>query len=290
MLVDILTRGGKKDLVVPYFSFRRLLSHQEDADLFAEIARLRYEVYCAECNYLDQSEYESGLEADHFDERSVHMAAQSLEGLVVGTVRLVLASPAQDFPFEEHCSLYPDFKFPPREQSGEISRLIVKKSFRRRTGDSLQGVSKEFQEKGSAVAVVPQTKTITGKNRRTSSPLIMLGMYREMYRFSRKNGIRYWYAAMEKGLANLLDRMGFHFVPVGPETDYYGPVTTYVADLRELEVKLGAANKFLLAWFQDERISDWLLVSTLFKFTFSQILAALKPRAKTSSKGTTAAP
>lgn len=282
MLVDILTGGGKKDLIVPYFSFRRLHSHQEDAALFAAIAKLRYEVYCAECNYLDQSEYESGLEADHFDERSIHMAAQDLGGTVVGTVRLVLADPNQDFPFEEHCTVFPDFKFPPRPESGEISRLIVKKSFRRRSGDSLQGVSKEFQEKGGAESIGPQTKTITGRNRRTSSPLIMLGMYREMYRYSRQNGVRYWYAAMEKGLANLLDRMGFHFIPVGPETDYYGPVTTYVADLRELEVKLGKANKFMLAWFQDEHISDWLLVSTLFKFTFSQILKAVRPRSKTA--------
>jgi hypothetical protein len=45
---------------------------------------------------------------------------------------------------------------------------------------------------------------------------------------------------------------------------------------------LGKANKFMLAWFQDEHISDWLLVSTLFKFTFSQILKAAKPRSKTS--------
>ena len=282
MLVDILTGGGKKDLIVPYFSFRRLHSRQEDAALFADIARLRYEVYCAECNYLDQSEYESGLEADHFDERSIHMAAQDLGGVVIGTVRLVLANPNQDFPFEEHCTVFPDFKFPPRAESGEISRLIVKKSFRRRAGDSLQGVSKEFQEKGAAASSGPQTKTITGRNRRTSSPLIMLGMYREMYRYSRQNGVRYWYAAMEKGLANLLDRMGFHFIPVGPETDYYGPVTTYVADLRELEVKLGKANKFMLAWFQDEHISDWLFVSTLVKFTLSQIFKAAKPRSKTS--------
>lgn len=282
MLVDILTRGGKRDLIVPYFTFRRLLSHKDEAELFAEIARLRYEVYCAECQYLDQLEYESGLEADHFDERSIHMAAQNLEGVVVGTVRLVLASQNQDFPFEEHCSVYPDFKFPPRQECGEISRLIVKKSFRRRPGDSLQGVSKEFQEKGNAAAIGPQTKTITGRNRRSKSPLIMLGMYREMYRYSRRNGIRYWYAAMEQGLANLLDRMDFHFIPVGPETDYYGPVTTYVADLRELEVSLGQANKFMLAWFQDERISDWLFITTLVKFTFSQFGKVGKSAGKAS--------
>lgn len=283
MLVDLLTRGGKKDLVVPYFTFRRLLSREEDAELFAKIARLRYEVYCLECKYLDRAEFEDGLEADHFDERSIHMAAQTRDGELVGTLRLVLANPDQEFPFEEHCSIYPDFKFPPRQECGEISRLIVKKSFRRRTGDSMQGVSKEFQEEGRVETIGPQTKTVTGKTRRNNSPLIMLGLYREIYRYCRQHGIRYCCVAMEKGMANLSDRMGLHCVPVGPETDYYGPVTTYVADLRELEVKMYAANKFMYAWFRDEHISDWLFVTTLFKFTFDQIRAALKPRAKKKS-------
>lgn len=270
MIVDILTKGGKKDLLVPYFNFTRLRSHEHDAELFSEIARLRYEVYCAECNYLNAIDYEDGLETDHMDQRSIHIAAHSLEGAVAGTVRLVLAKEDEDFPFAEHCSTFPDFKFPPKTESGEISRLIVRKNFRRRAGDSMEGVSKEFQEKGSAASIGPQTKTITGKPKRSSSPLIMLGMYREMYRYSRQNGIRYWYAAMEKGLARLLDRMGFRFVPIGPETDYYGPVTTYVADLRELEVSLGKTNKFVLAWFQDDHISDWLFITTLIKFMWGK--------------------
>ena len=271
MIVDILTRGGKKDLLIPYFDFRRLLSAEQETELFREIAKLRYDVYCAECRYLDEKEYQDGLETDHFEKRSIHVAAQNPDGLVVGTVRLVLASGNEEFPFEEHCSVYPHFAFPPREQSEEVSRLIVRRSFRRRPGDSLQGVSKEFQEKGTAEDIAPQTKTITGRNRRSSSPLIMLGMYREMYRYSRQNGIRYWYAAMEKGLAQLVGRMGFHFTPVGPETDYYGPVATYVADLRELEVSVGNTNKFVLAWFQDEHISDWLFITTLIKFVLGKV-------------------
>ena len=266
MLVNYLTKRGTKDLLVPYFGFRQLLTQDEDEALFEQIARLRYEVYCAECRYLDAADFEFGLETDDFDHRAMHVAAQTLDADVVGTVRLVLAdSDADAFPFEEHCSVFPDFKLPHKDQSGEISRLIVKKSMRRRTGDSLQGVSKEFQEKGNAGSIAPQAAT-AGAKRRSQSPQIMLGMYREMYRYSRANGIRYWYAAMEKGLWRLLDRMGFHFEPVGPETDYYGPVTTYMADLRELEVRLRELNPFMLAWFQDERISDWMLVSTVVKY------------------------
>lgn len=266
MIVELLTKGGSKDLLAPYFTFRHLHSDQQKHQLFLEIAKLRYDVYCTECKYLDETAYEQQLETDHFEDRSIHVAAQNAEGLVVGTVRLVLAASTEEFPFEEHCTVFPDFKFPPRELSGEVSRLIVRKSLRRRSGDSMEGVSKEFQKEGRVRDITPQTKSLFRKNRRSSSPQIMLGMYREMYRYSRENGIRYWYAAMEKGLAGLLRRMGFNFVPVGPETDYYGPVATYVADLRELEITLSQSNQFMLAWFQDEPISDWLLVKTLVKY------------------------
>ena len=76
---------------------------------------------------------------------------------------------------------------------------------------------------------------------------------------------------MEKRLARPLDRMGFHFEPVGPETDYYGPVTTYIAALRQLEDALQNANRFLLAWFQDMPISDWLLITALVKYTLGHL-------------------
>lgn len=267
MLVELLTHHGQRDLLTPSFTFRRLLSKDEETETFRDIARLRYEVYCEECGYLDPSAYQAQLETDGYDDRSVHVSAQTIEGEIVGTVRLVLARCDQIFPFEEHCPIYPDFLFPPREQCAEVSRLIVKKNYRRRAGDSLQGVSREFQEKGGAAEVTPQIPSIIHhKNRRSRSPQIMLGMYREMYRYSRQHGIRYWFAAMEKGLARLLDRMGFRFAPVGPETDYYGPVTPYMADLRQVENALNNANRFLLAWFQDEPISDWLLITTLVKY------------------------
>jgi hypothetical protein len=37
---------------------------------------------------------------------------------------------------------------------------------------------------------------------------------------------------------------------MGPETDYYGPVAPYLADLRDLEVQVGARRPELLRWLQ----------------------------------------
>ena len=171
MLVELLTKGGKRDLLVPYFTFSQLPASQQEMAMFKAIAQLRYEVYCAECKYLEAANYESGLETDEFDDRSLHVAAQNSEGYVVGTVRLVLGSPRDVFPFEEHCNVFPDFIFPPKEQSAEVSRLIVKKNFRRRPGDTLQGVTKEFQDKGTVDDIAPQqaATTINHKDRRSRS-------------------------------------------------------------------------------------------------------------------------
>lgn len=125
----------------------------------------------------------------------------------------------------------------------------------------MEGISKDFMEKGSSKSIKPSS-TVRG-DKRNNSPLLLLGMYREMYRYSRQNGIRYWYAAMERSLARSLEKMGFKFVPIGPQVDYYGPVTPHMADLDELIGRLRKENKFLAAWFNDEPIPFWIMVKTM---------------------------
>jgi N-acyl amino acid synthase of PEP-CTERM/exosortase system len=88
-------------------------------------------------------------------------------------------------------------------------------------------------------------------------------MYRELYRHSKQNGVRFWYAAMERSLAKSLEKMGFKFIPIGPETDYYGKVTPFIVDLEELNLRLKSENRFLAAWFNDEPIPLWIMVKTV---------------------------
>ena len=83
-------------------------------------------------------------------------------------------------------------------------------------------------------------------------PQILLSLYRQMYQHSLQSGIRYWYAAMERGLAGALEQMGFPFRRIGPVSDYFGPVSPYLADLRELEHSLQASMPELLGWFQQK--------------------------------------
>lgn len=242
---------GKRDLLIPYFKFRREVLNNLESSLLKEIFALRYEVYCLECHYLPTEEFQNGLESDEYDACSAHFAAFSLDDTIIGTVRLVQPSDDLAYPFESHCGVFDDFVMPPREQCGEISRLVVRKTHRRRRGDSMEGVSRDFFEKGNTKSIKPHSG---GKKREGNSPMLLLGLYREIHRYSRENGINYFYAAMERSLAKSLDKMGFPFKCIGPQTDYYGPVTPFILDLKELHARLHQENKFLASWFFDEPI------------------------------------
>jgi len=245
--------GSERDPLVPHFTFTGKMHTTIDPILLMEIFRLRYEVYCLECHFLDPSAYRDGLEIDPYDKRSFHVASHNLEGTIVGSIRLVLAREDQEFPFERHCPTFDDFTFPPREQCAEVSRLVVNKCYRRRAGDSFHGVTREFQEQGDITDIqqLMHDKERAARERRSNSPQILLGMYREIYRFSRDNGIRYWFAAMERSLVRILGQLGLHFIPIGPQADYYGKVRTYTANLDELEADLRKANPLLATWFKE---------------------------------------
>jgi N-acyl amino acid synthase of PEP-CTERM/exosortase system len=251
---------GKRDILVPYFSFSKVLRGDIESAVLREICKLRYEVYCLECNFLEATDYKEGMETDEYDDCSIHFAAYTLDNDIVGTVRLVQPKDDQVYPWETHCHPFEDFLKPSRDNAAEISRLVVRKTHRRRRGDSMEGISKDFVEKGSTASIQPKAMS---REKRGNSPLLLLGMYREMYRHSRANGIRYWYAAMERSLARSLEKMGFKFVPIGPQVDYYGPVTPHMVDLNDLNERLEKENKFLAAWFNDERIPLWIVLKTM---------------------------
>jgi N-acyl amino acid synthase of PEP-CTERM/exosortase system len=214
-------------------------------DVPRDIFKLRYDVYCVECAFLKPADYD-GMEFDDYDESSTHFAAYTVDDMLVATVRLVQPVVPQPYPFELHCKTFEDYQMPPRELCGEISRLAVKKSHRRRRADSVLGIPGFFPGRADGFELSPEID-----RRDRESPMLLLGMYREMFRHSRQAGIRYWFAAMERSLAHSLEKMGFKFTAIGPQANYYGAVTPYVLDLYELGEKLVAGNPTLAAWFNE---------------------------------------
>lgn len=221
--------AAKNEAPQSYFDFCVIDGTRYLQDSYA----LRYEVYCNEQHFLAPEGYPSRLEIDSYDEHAIHVGAINREGVLVGTLRLVLPS-AQGFPLFEHCSLFGEFNYltdlsnPAPLSAVEISRLAVSRSYRRRANDGLYGI-----------AEADDNMTLQQRNgeapRRRSRPELVLGLYRTMYQYSKRQGITHWLAAMEKTLLRLLHRYQFGFKPIGPEVDYYGPVTPYLAEIAEME-------------------------------------------------------
>jgi N-acyl amino acid synthase of PEP-CTERM/exosortase system len=210
-----------------------------------DIFRLRHQVYCVECAFLPVEHSVDGMELDDYDNDSTHFAAYTMEEKLVGAVRLVQPERGRPYPFELHCEVFDYFNLPEREEAAEVSRLVVKKSHRRRRADSVLGIP--------GFAPIPERDFDPGADRRdNTSPMLLLGMYREMYRHSQEAGIRYWYAAMERSLAHALRKMGFRFQSIGPEADYYGSVTPYILDLHDLGRKMMHTNPELASWFSEK--------------------------------------
>ncbi len=211
------------------------------AQAFERALEMRFEVYCLECNFLLPEDYPDGLETDEHDESAAHFYAFDHEEQLVGYVRLVRPGPEARFPFQRHCDLSAGIELPSPNEAAEISRLMVRKDYRRRQGDGLAGVT--AQQNSAA---------FTG-DRRHQAPGVLLNLYRQMYQYCLEHGLRFWYAAMEKPLARSLAQIGFGFVPIGPATDYYGPVAPYLADLRTLEQQVRQ---------RDAALMDWLMASS----------------------------
>ena len=246
---------GRRDILVPYFDYCRVLRGNRESVILRDIFTLRHDVYCIERAFLPAGGDNGGIETDAADHCAIHFGSYDQHQDLIATVRLVQPHAGQDYPFRQYCTPFAGTALPARAQAAEVSRLVVRKSYRRRRGDSMEGVPRDFTEHGDTGAIRPAAG---GVRQRGTGPLLLLGLYREMYRHSREHGIRYWYAAMERSLARALDRMGFPFEPISEPVDYFGPVALYMVDLDALDARLRQQNRFLAAWFNDEPIPWWV--------------------------------
>lgn len=196
----------------------------DSPDLLNEVFRIRYQVYCKECNFIKDEDYPEGIEKDNYDAHSLHFLAKDSNGLI-GAARLILDCPL-GFPLEEHCNghLTIDKNSLPRKRIAEISRLVISRGYRRRREDGLYYTTDCLQ-----------TADITPiESMRRIRPMTF-GIYREIYQESKRRGITHWYALMEKTLWLLLRLHGFNFQAIGEEIDFYGSVQPYLADISKIE-------------------------------------------------------
>jgi N-acyl amino acid synthase of PEP-CTERM/exosortase system len=207
------------------------------------IERLRFQVYCLECHFLEAADYPDHRETDGHDPYAIHFAAFDGGGDPIATMRLVLDS-ALGFPLERHAPmLSPRFRDLPRSTTAEVSRLIVARSYRRRAHDGLYGADVGGPTPGEPTAR-PRVR------KRSDYPLILFTLFRAMYEESLRLGLTCWLAAMEPALERLLRRFGLVFTPIGPPMDYFGEVVPYMAFIEDLEAIVAAQRPDVLRFFR----------------------------------------
>ncbi|WP_295384927.1 PEP-CTERM/exosortase system-associated acyltransferase [uncultured Thiodictyon sp.] len=228
-----------------YFEFFRA----EGAEALAEAFRVRYQVYCEERGFLPSSEYPDHLERDRYDRSAVQLVGRHrFNQQTAGTARLILHSPL-GFPLQRHCDFNPDYAYfrkpghPALERYAEISRLAVGKTFRHRIDDTIYG--------GPAR---PHPTTVADEidlRPPEAGHEIIAGLYKLIYHETKRQGITHWVVAMERSLQLLLKRIGYHFHPIGPVVDYYGPVSPYVLEVETMERHLQKRRPAIFAyWMQ----------------------------------------
>jgi N-acyl amino acid synthase of PEP-CTERM/exosortase system len=220
-----------------------------------DIHALRFAVYCKEKAFLDASKYPDGKEYDEFDDHSVHFAAYNDKKEIIATVRLVIPNADQTFPFERFCSPFPSVILPPKGKVAEISRLIIATASREQEekgGFSFTSMLSKFTKRDRNQGTHEYTR-VTPVEHQSTSPRLLLGLFRKMYRYSVEHGITHWYASMEPPLERMLRRYHLAFHRISDPVDYYGPVSLYLGKMAEIEQLLEQRNPELLNWFRKNR-------------------------------------
>lgn len=200
----------------------------DSADLKNAVYKLRYDVYCTELQY--EKDCPVDCEKDSFDEYSKHvLITHKASGIYAGCVRLVTPSPNNpkaELPYEVNClpsigAINIEFlQNEERTHIGELSRLAVLGTFRRRAG-----------EKSNCYGINLSRSTIDVSNEEMRYfPLIAVALYMASASIAINLGIKYVVVMMEPRLAKHLSRFGICFTQLSEVIDYHGERALFYMD------------------------------------------------------------
>ncbi|MEO8767077.1 MAG: PEP-CTERM/exosortase system-associated acyltransferase [Nitrosospira sp.] len=213
---------------------------------------LRYRVYCLERGFLCAEDYPTKLESDEFDRHSLHFGAFDPAGELIATARLVQPSDA-GLPLNHHCTIFSEETelHSSKNRIVEVSRLSVSRSYHRRSGEGIYGLGETTDRRMNKEPELVGNPERRNAVERRSGEKAVLTLYKSIYQVSKRQGITHWLAATEKSLQRLLVMYGFPFRPIGPQVNYFGPVTPYVMALGDfdkvlLERRIPILEEFLI--------------------------------------------
>lgn len=207
------------------------ISYAHNDDLLAKVYKIRYDVYCAELHFEDEENCPGGIEMDEFDSYSHHfLLKHKPTNTYAGTVRFVIPPynhPDAPLPFEANCGGAFNKKIIDpsalrRGSFGEVSRLAVPATFRKRAG-----------EQGTPYVVDAPEDQNTYKGRRLF-PYISVGLYLTCSALFVLKQLDYTFVMMEPRLARALGRNGIKFKQAGEAIDYHGLRAPFFIDQKML--------------------------------------------------------
>lgn len=191
-----------------------------------DVYRIRHEVYCEDLKY--EPERPDRREIDDYDAQSVHCLLTTAHDphRPVGCTRLVLTNPADPdapLPFERTCadtldrSIVDPAKLP-RDRIGEVSRLAVRRIYRRRKGEEHKELVINDEDFGSTT--------------QPRFPYVPVSLYMGAISLAAHKNIDFLFVLTEPRLANHFARLGVDIRQIGDPVSHRGTRVPSIIDVR----------------------------------------------------------
>lgn len=193
-----------------------------------DVYRIRHEVYCEDLKF--EPERPDRREIDDYDAQSLHCLLTTAHDphRLVGCTRLVLANPADPdapLPFERACAATLDRSIIdpaelPRDRIAEVSRLAVRRIYRRRKGEEFNGQEIHDEDFGSTA--------------HPRFPYIPIGLYMGAISLAAHRNIDYLFVLTEPRLASHFARLGVDIRQIGDPISHRGTRIPSVIDVQSV--------------------------------------------------------
>lgn len=197
--------------------------------LLDEVLRIRHEVYCEDLGF--EPVRPDRRESDEYDQQSIHCLLRTSGSPFhpVGCVRLVQPHPtdlAAPLPFERACaealdrSIIDPAKLP-RDRIGEVSRLAVRRTYRRRKGEEHSTIN-NIDDRDFGTKDQPRF------------PYIPVSLYMGAIAIAARHGVDTLFVLTEPRLASHFAKLGVKITRIGGPIEHRGTRIPSMIDVREV--------------------------------------------------------
>ncbi len=200
-----------------------------DEALHDDVYRIRHEVYCEDLGF--EPIRPNGRETDVYDAHSIHCLLRTVDAPHerVGCARLVLTnphSPRDPLPFEYACAEALDRSIIdpaslPRDRIAEVSRLAVRRTYRRRKGEAHSTVNR-IEDDDFGTKAQPRF------------PYIPVSLYMGSIAIAARQGIDTLFVLTEPRLASHFAKLGVTITRIGGPIEHRGTRIPSMIDVQEV--------------------------------------------------------